>query len=140
MNLSSFIAGSARRPVAVGFDEEDSEVIRVRGEVPEEVGGRRSGDVGGRGGIADCHIGVSPVGGGDEAAVGPGRSRDPGEGATGAKVGDRLPGADLEGSVVASGFVAEVGDAGVVGRGGGEVRGAPWGRLRGWRSGWRRRR
>jgi hypothetical protein len=28
-----------------------------------------------------------------------------------------LPGADLEGSVVASGFVAEVGDAGVVGRG-----------------------
>ncbi len=35
---------------------------------------------------------------------------------TGAKVGDGLPGADLEGSVVATGFVAEVGDAGVVGR------------------------
>ncbi len=52
-----------------------------------------------------------------ETAVGPGRSRVPGAGATGAKVGDRLPGADLEGSVVASGFVAEVGDAGVVGRG-----------------------
>ena len=128
-----------------GFDEEDSEVIRVRGEVPEDgpipslfsrgpdlldprdassweervaVGvEHRSGEVGGRGGIADCHIDVSPVGGGDETAVGPGRSRVPGEGATGAKVGDRLPGADLEGSVVASGFVAEVGDAGVVGRG-----------------------
>ncbi len=36
---------------------------------------------------------------------------------TGAKVGDRLPRADLEGSVVAPGFVAEVGDDGVVGRG-----------------------
>ena len=124
-----------------GFDEEDSEVIRVRGEIPEDgpipslfsrgpdlldpgdasswedrvaVGIEdRSGKVGGRGGIADCcHIDVSPVGGGDETAVGPG-----GQGATGAKVGDRLPGADLEGSVVASGFVAEVGDAGVVGRG-----------------------
>jgi len=129
-----------------GFDdEEDSEVIRVRGEVPEDgpipslfsrgpdlldprdasswedrvaVGvEHRSGEVGGRGGIADCHIDVSPVGGGNETAVGPGRSRVPGEGATGAKVGDRLPGADLEGSVVASGFVAEIGDAVVVGRG-----------------------
>ena len=39
------------------------------------------------------------------------------EGATGAKVRDRLPGADLEACVVALGFVAEVGDAGVVGRG-----------------------
>jgi hypothetical protein len=121
-------------------------VIRVHGEVPEDgpipslfsrdpdlldprdasswedrVAVRvehRSGEVGGgRGGIADCHIDVSPVGGGDETAVGPGRSRVPGEGTTEAKVGDRLPGADLEGSVVASGFVAEVGDAGVVGRG-----------------------
>ena len=45
-----------------------------------------------------------------------GRSRVPGEGATGAKVGDRLSGADLEGSVVFPGFVAEVGDACVVGR------------------------
>ena len=145
MNLSSFIAGSARRPVA-STSEEDSEVIRVRGEVPEDgpipslfsrgldlldprdastwedrvaVGvEHRSGKIGGRGGIADCHTDVSPVGGGDETAVvGPGRSRVPGEGATGAKVGDRLPGANLEGSVVASGFVAEVGDAGVVGRG-----------------------
>ena len=35
---------------------------------------------------------------------------------TGAKVGDGLPGADLEGSVVAAGFVAEIGGAGVVGR------------------------
>ncbi len=77
----------------------------------------RSGKVGGRGGIADGHIDIPPVGGGDETAVGPGQSRVPGEGATGAKVGDRLPGADLEGSVVALGFVAEVGDAGVVGRG-----------------------
>jgi hypothetical protein len=77
-----------------GFDEEDSEVIRVRGEVPEDgpipslfsrgpdlldprdtsswedrvaVGvEHRSGEVDGRGGIADCHIDVSPVGGGDE--------------------------------------------------------------------------
>ena len=71
----------------------------------------RSGKVGGRGGIADCHIDVSPVGGVDETAVGPGRSRVPGEGTTGAKVGDRLPGADLEGSVVAPGFVAEISDA-----------------------------
>ena len=57
---------------------------------------RRSGKVGGRGGIADGHIDdVPPVGGGDETAVGPGRIRVPGEGVTGAKVGDRLPGADL---------------------------------------------
>ena len=76
-----------------------------------------SGEVGGRSGIADGHIDVSRVGGGYETAVGPGRSRVLGEGATGAKVGDRLPGVDLEGSVVASGFVAEVGDAGVVGLG-----------------------
>ena len=121
-----------------GFDEKDSEVIRVRGEVPEDgpmipslfsrgpdlldprdasswedrvaMGvEHRSGEVGGCGGIADCHIDVSPVGGSDENDVGPGRSRVPGEGATGAEVGDRLPGADLEGSVVASGFVARRG-------------------------------
>ena len=74
----------------------------------------RSGKVGGRGGIADGHIDIiSPVGGDDETAVGPGQPRVPVEGA---KVGDRLPGADLEGSVVVAGFVAEVGDAGVVGR------------------------
>ena len=131
--------------VPSGFDEEDSEVIRVRGEVPEDgpiipsllvrgpdildprddsswedrvtVGVEdRSGEVGGRGGIADAHIDVPPVGGGDETAVGPGQSKVPGKGATGAKVGDRLLGADLEGSVVATGFVAEVGDTGVVGR------------------------
>ena len=77
-----------------GFDEEDSEVIRVRGEVPEDgpipsllvrgphlldprdasswlLGGRvtvgvenRYGEVG--------HIDVPPVGSGDETAVGPG--------------------------------------------------------------------
>ncbi len=76
----------------------------------------RSGEVGGRSGIANGHIDVPLVGGGDETAVGPGRSRVPGEGVTSAKVGDRLPGADLEGSVVAPGFVAEIGDAGVVGR------------------------
>ncbi len=92
-----------------GFDEEDnSEVIRVRGEVHEDgpipslfargpdlldprdasswedrvaVGvENRSGKVGRRGGIADCHIDVSPVGGGDETAVGPGQFRVPGEG------------------------------------------------------------
>ena len=42
--------------------------------------------------------------------------RRSGEGATGAKVGDRLPEADLEGGVVAMDFVTEVSDAGVVGR------------------------
>ena len=76
----------------------------------------RSEEVGGRGGIADTHIDVPPVGGGDETAVGPGQSKVPGKGVTGAKVGDRLLGADLEGSVVAPGFVAEVGDTGIVGR------------------------
>ena len=97
-----------------GFDEKDSEVIRARGEVPEDgpipslfvcgpdlldprdvsswedrvtMGAEnRSGEVGRRGGIADGHIDVPPVGGGDETAVGPGRSRVPDEGATGAKV------------------------------------------------------
>ncbi len=129
-----------------GFHEEDGKAIRVSGEIPAEDGPipsylasgpdwldpgdasswenrvavgieHRLGEVGGRSGVADGHINVLPVGGGVETAVGPGRSRVPGEGATGAKVGDRLPGADLEGSVVAPGFVAEVGDAGVVGRG-----------------------
>ena len=78
----------------------------------------RSEEVGGRGGIADTHINVPPVGGGDETAVGPGtvNPKFRAKGVTGAKVGDRLLGADLEGSVVAPGFVAEVGDAGVVGR------------------------
>ena len=123
----------------------DGKVIRVSGEIPEDgpipsyladdpdlldpgdasswedrvaVGiEHRSGEVGRGGGVADGHIDIPPVGGGDETAVGPGQFRVPGEGATGAKVGDRLPGADLKGSVVASGFVAEVGDAGVVGRG-----------------------
>ena len=145
-----------------GFDEKDSEVIRVRGKVHEDgpipslfalgpdlldprdasswedrvaVGvANRSGEVGRGGGVADGHVDVSPVGGGDETAVGPGRSRVPGECATGAKVGDRLPGADLEGSVVAPGFVAEVGYAGVVGRR--EHKGG----LIGWKCGWRRRR
>ncbi len=74
------------------------------------------GEVDRGGGVADGHVDVPTVGGGDEAAVGLGRSRDPGEGATGAKIGDGLPGADLEGSVVAAGFIAEFSDAGVVGR------------------------
>ncbi len=84
-------------------------MIRVRGEIPEDgpipsylacdpdlldpgyasswedrvaVGIEdRSGKVGGRGGIADGHIDIPPVGGGDETAVGPGQSRVPGEGA-----------------------------------------------------------
>ena len=68
-----------------------------------------------------AYLGTKVVedGGGDKTAVGPGQSRVPGEGATGgAKVGERLPGVDLEGSIVASDFVvAEVGDAGVVDRG-----------------------
>ena len=108
MNLSSFIAGFARRPVASTI-EEDSEVIRVRGEVPEygpipsllvrgpdlldpTIDDASSWEnrvtVGVEdwcGGIADGHI-------------------------------DFSPGVDAEGSVVATGFVAEVGDAGVVGR------------------------
>ena len=125
MTLSSFIAGSARRPVVSTTRKIDSdEVIRVRVEVPEygqipsllvhgpdlldpkdasswedrvTVGvENRSGEVGGRGGIDDGHIiDVPPVGGSDETAVGPGRSRVPCEGATGAKVRDRLPGVDL---------------------------------------------
>ena len=76
----------------------------------------RSGKVGGRGGIAYGHVDIPPVGRGDETAVGPGQSRVPGESPTGAKVGDGLPGADLEGSVVAASFVAEVGGADVVDR------------------------
>ncbi len=79
--------------------------------------GHRSGEVGRGGGVADGHIDIPPVGGGAKTAVGPDQSRVPGEGATGAKVGERLPGADLEDSVVAPGFIAEIGDAGVVGRG-----------------------
>jgi hypothetical protein len=57
----------------------------------------RSGEVGGCGGIADSHIDVLPVGGVDETAVGSLWSIQS-SGATGAKVGDRLPGANLEGS------------------------------------------
>ena len=138
MNLTSFIAGSAWRPVASTrkmarcsgsedgpipsylacgpdlLDPGDASSWEDRDAVGIE---HRSGKVGGRGGIADCHIDVPTVGGGDETAVGPGQSRVPGEGATGAKVGDRLPGADLEACVVAPGFIAEVGDAGVVRRG-----------------------
>ena len=128
-----------------GFHEEDGKVFRVRGEIPEDgpissylacgpdllgpgdassweervaVGiEHRSGKVGrGGGGVADGHVNVPTVGGSDEATVGSGQSGVPGECPTGAKVGDGLPGADLEGSVVAAGFVAEVGDPGVVGR------------------------
>ncbi len=76
----------------------------------------RSGEVGRGGGVADGHVDVPPVGGGDEATVGSGQSGVPDKGPTGAKVGDGLPGADLEGSDVAAGFVAEVSGAGVVGR------------------------
>jgi hypothetical protein len=121
-----------------GFDEKDSEVIWVRGEVREDrpipsllVRGpdflnprdasswedRVTVGVKNRSGLLTViSMNLPPVGGGDETAVGPGRSRVPGEGATGAKFRDRLPGADLEGSVLAPGFVAEVSDAGVVGR------------------------
>ena len=126
-----------------GFHEEDGKVIRVCGEIPEDrplpsylVCGpdlldpgdassledwvamrieQRLGGVGRGGGVADGHVDVPTVGWSDEAAVDPSRSRVLGEGATGAKVGDGLPGADLEGSVVAAAFVAEFGDAGVIG-------------------------
>ena len=70
----------------------------------------RLGEVCGSGRIADGHVNVPPVGGGDETAVGPGRPGDSGEGATSAKLDDRLPGACLECSVVAEGFVAELVD------------------------------
>ncbi len=111
-------------------------MVRIRGEVPEDrpiprllVRGpdllnpgdaglgtnrdtmgmkHRLGEVCGSGRIADGHVNVPPVDGGDETAVGPGRSGDSGEGATCAKLGDRLPGAFLECSVVTEGFVAEL--------------------------------
>ena len=119
-------------------------MIRVRGEIPEDgpipsylacgpdlldpgdasswedsvaVGiEHRLGEVDRGGGVADGHFDVPTVGGGDEATVGSGQSGVPEKGPTGAKVGDGFPGADLEGSVVAAGFVAEVGGTGVVGR------------------------
>ena len=122
-----------------GFDKEDGLVLRVLCEAPRTcqlipslfVRGpnllnpgnarsgwndgdavrvaHRSGEVG-RGGriVADGHH-VDVSGGGDEAAESPGRLGVPGEGAIDPKLGDRLPGADPEGSVVAVGFVAEVG-------------------------------
>ena len=133
------------RQASRGFHEKDGKVIRVSGEIPEDgpipsylVSGpdlldpgdasswedrvavgiehRLGEEVGRGGGVADGHIDVPTVGGGDEATVGSGQSVVPGEGPTGAKVGDGLPGADLQGSVVAAVFVAEVGGAGVVGR------------------------
>ncbi len=137
-----------------GFHEEDGKVVRVRGEIPEDgpipsylacgpdlldpppgdasswedrvaVGiEHRLGEVGRSGRVADGHVDVPTVGGGDEATVGSGQSGVPGKGPTGAKVGDGLPGADLEGSVVVAGFVAEVGGAGRCCRPEG-VRGAP---------------
>ena len=87
-------------------------MVRVRGEVPEspdllDPGGagsweerdavgveHRFGEVGGGGRIADGYVDVPRVGGGNEAAVSPGRPGVPSECATRAKLGDRLPGAD----------------------------------------------
>ena len=94
-----------------GFHEEDGKVIRVSGgEIPEDgaipsylacgldlldpgdtsswedrvaVGiEHRLGKVGRGGGVADGHVDVPTIGGGDEAAVGSGQSGVPGEGAT----------------------------------------------------------
>ena len=75
-------------------------------------------EVGGGSRIADGYVDVPPVGGGNKAAVSSGRPRVRSEeGATGAKLGDRLPGSNLEeGNVVTVGFVTEIGGAGGVGR------------------------
>ena len=53
-------------------------------------------EIGGGGRMVDGHVDVPPVGGGNEAAVSSGRPRVPSEGATGAKLGDRLPGSNPE--------------------------------------------
>ena len=91
----------------------------------------RLGEVGGGGRIADGH--VLPVGGAGEAAIGLGRPGVPGIGVTGGKLGDKLPGANADGCVVAVGCIAELGEAGGVGWGKDEAG------QRGWWYGWRRR-
>jgi hypothetical protein len=134
------------REASGGFNEEDGQVLGVVHEVPENrpvvgalrvgadvvdlsvagVGGRPETAarvesfgriVGGSGGIADSHVDESPVGGGDEAGVRADPSGVAGMGAAGAELGDGLPGANVDGGVVAGGFVAEVGDASGVARG-----------------------
>ena len=74
--------------------------------------------VGGGSRIADGYVDVPPVGGGNRTTVSSGRPRVRSEeGTTGAKLGDRLPGSNLEGNVVTVGFFTEIGGAGGVGRG-----------------------
>jgi len=67
----------------------------VRG--PDLLGHREGrARVGGSAGLLTVIMSMYPAGRGDEAAVNPGRSGVPGEGATNPKLGDRLPGADPE--------------------------------------------
>ena len=65
--------------------------------------------IGGGGGIAPGDVDVSPVGGGDETAIGASLSRIAGEGADCAEVLHGLPGGGPNGSVVGGGLVPERG-------------------------------
>ena len=108
------VVGSLR----VGADVVDLSVAGVGGR-PETAARVESFGriVGGSGGIADSHVDESPVGGGDEAGVRADPSGVAGKGAAGAELGDGLPGANVDGGVVAGGFVAVVGNASGVARG-----------------------
>ena len=68
------------------------------------------------GGIAAGDVDVSPVGGGDEPAVGASLSKIAGEGAACAEVLHGLPGRGPNGGVASGGLVPERGETGVVGR------------------------
>ncbi len=67
------------------------------------------------GGIAAGDVGVPPVGGGDETAVGASLSRIAGEGAARAEVLHGLPGGGPNGGVVSGSVVPKRGETGVVG-------------------------
>jgi hypothetical protein len=71
--------------------------------------------IGGGGGVAAGDVDLSPIGGGDEPAVGASQSRIAGEGAARAEVLHGLPGGGPNGGVVSGGVVPERGEAGVVG-------------------------
>ena len=71
--------------------------------------------VGGGGGIAASDVDVSPVGGGDEPAVGASLSRIADEGAACAEVLHGVPGGGPNGGVVGDGLVRERGETGVIG-------------------------